>query len=162
MFMAVLLLVLMGALGLAAIDMAGRDRQSAGFQNRTRSAFYAAEAGAAHGRDLVGDIADHYATPPPLPTTTLGDLGAGNLYDREGQLPQYYGDPDFADPIRWSNQIGPPAPGANLQGGAPRREVYFFINVVGQSPGALGSGIEGRASTARIEAVQTRVLSVAY
>ena len=53
MFVAVLMLVLMGWLGLAAMDTASRDQQLAGFRNRSRSAFYAAEAGAAAGRALV-------------------------------------------------------------------------------------------------------------
>jgi hypothetical protein len=44
LFLAVMMLVLMGFLGLAALDRVTRDEQVAGFQNRARTAFYAAEA----------------------------------------------------------------------------------------------------------------------
>lgn len=161
MFVAVLLLVLMGAMGLAAVDMAGRDRQAAGFQNRTRSAFYAAEAGAAHARSLIRTVGSRGET-PPLPQTNLGDLGAGNLYDRETQLPQYYGDPAFADPIRYARD-GTVAGGMNLQeGGTQFVNTLWQINVVGQSPSAIGGSFEQRASTARVEVVETKVLASGY
>lgn len=161
MFIAVLLLVLMGAMGLAAVEMAGRDRQAAGFQNRTRGAFYAAEAGAAHGRSLIRTVGSRADT-PPLPQTNLGDLGAGNLYDYETQLPQYYGDPAFADPIRYARD-GSVAGGMNLQeGGTKFVNTLWQINVVGQSASALGGGFETRASTARVEVVETKVLASGY
>lgn len=162
MFMAVLLLVLMGAMGLAAVDMAGRDRQAAGFQNRSLGAFYAAEAGAAHGRALIRGVGDRSET-PALPTTNLGDLGAGNLYDRESQLPQYYPDPAFADPVRYADKEGAIAGGMNLQeGGTKFVNTLWQINVVGQSANALDTAFEGRASTARIEVMETKVLASGY
>ena len=52
MLIAVMMLVLMGLLGVAAMETAGEDQKIAGLTNRSRSAFYAAEAGAAHGRQL--------------------------------------------------------------------------------------------------------------
>ena len=44
----VMLLLLLGVIGLSALDTVMRDQQVAGFQNRSTAAFYAAEAGVAH------------------------------------------------------------------------------------------------------------------
>ena len=49
----VLLLVLLAVIGLAALDTVTRDQQVAGFQNRSRLALYAAEAGVADAKDRL-------------------------------------------------------------------------------------------------------------
>ena len=159
MLVAVMMLVLMGLLGVAALDTAGEDQKIAGLTNRSRSAFYAAEAGAAHGRRLIAD-ADTRATLPVLPVTQLGDAA---MYNRYQTQPSYYPDPNppgGGAAIRYMNDGGPAA-GMNLNN--PRYvETIWRINVVGQSPQNLGGVFEAAASTARVEVQQTKVLSAGY
>ena len=49
----VLLLLLLGVIGLSALDTVTRDQQVAGAQNRSTAALYAAEAGLAQAKDEV-------------------------------------------------------------------------------------------------------------
>jgi hypothetical protein len=154
LFVAVMMLVLMGFLGLAALDRVTRDEQVAGFQNRARSAFYAAEAGVAAARSLVSDpnqVYDRTATPAFPDQATPRQVGDVALYDREGGgLPEYYGDPAVAPkpPIRWAKDgKGGGAFGMNLQanqGGL--KETLWMINVVGESPDGSRSRVEVLAS----------------
>ena len=157
LFLAVMMLVLMGALGLAAMEAVTRDRQVAGFQNRTRSAFFAAEAGAAQGRNAVRTVGSRNDL-PPLAAANLGDVA---LYDRERALPQYSPDADFPNPIRYV-QDGRVAGGMNLGSKTKFVDTHWQINVVGQSPNAAGVIGAGRASTARLEVVETKVLASGY
>jgi hypothetical protein len=159
MLVAVMMLVLMGLLGVAALDTAGEDQQIAGLTNRSRSAFYAAEAGAAHGRQLIAD-ADSRSAAPVLPATTLGDA---TLYSRYQAQPRYF--PDPAPPSGGAAiqyvEDGGPAEGMNLAN--PRYvNTIWRINVIGQSPENAGGIWEQRASTARVEVQQTKVLSTGY
>lgn len=161
MFVAVLMLVLMGALGLAALEGAGQDRQIAGFQNRSNTAFYAAEAAVAQARQVVRDDSTPDG-PGKLPVTNLGDAA---LYDREAVLPSYGPDPAMAvvNPtgILDLNKTGP-VPGVDGRvGGAGLTVSYWQINVQGTSPQA-GLGLDGRASTARIETIEAKVGSSGY
>lgn len=152
MFVAVLLLVLMGWIGLSALNTTTRDQQVAGYQNRSRSAFFAAEAGAAKGRAVLRTVSDRNST-PALPTAFLGDAA---MYARWQQQPQYYADPAFPKPIRYVTDIGP-APGANLAN--PKLfSTLWLINVVGQSYDASGGIGSHRASTVRIEVGELRTL----
>ena len=77
LFVAVVMLVLMGFLGLAALDRVGSDEQIAGYQNRARTAFYAAHAGVAEARILVKDSATLTSSTRPFHTdvapATIGD-----------------------------------------------------------------------------------------
>ncbi len=161
MFVAVLMLVLMGALGLAALEGASQDRQIAGFQNRSDNAFYAAEAAVAQARQLVRDDSAPNAA-GKLVAANLADVA---LYDREGALPRY--GPDQAmlavNPtgILDLNKTGP-VPGVDGRvGGAGLTVRYFQINVQGTSPQA-GFGLDGRASTARIETIEAKVGASGY
>lgn len=89
----VLVMLLLGAIGISALDTVMRDQQVAGYQNRSSTAFYAAEAGISAAKDLVRrnvlsgterlDFADSAA---PIP------IGDTSLYP-EGQ-PEYYGSPE--------------------------------------------------------------------
>ncbi len=155
MFLAVMMLVLMGWLGLAAMDTATRDRQVAGFQNRSRSAFYAAEAGVAAGRAAIRSVTSRGST-PPLVATNLGDAA---LYDNETQLPSFYGDPNFAPNFISYADDGGVAGGMNLGSKTKFVNTLWRINVVGQSPNALGAG---RGSTAAVEVMETKILASGY
>ena len=149
LFVAVLVLALMGALGIMAFNTVLVDRQVAGFQNRANTAFYAAEAAAATGRSLLRSVGSRSDT-PALPTSTLGDVG---LYDREPTLPSYSGDPAEVNPIRYLRDGGR-AGGMGVEvGGQSFVYTLWQINVQGQSPGG---------STARIEVVETKVLDQGY
>lgn len=161
MFVAVLMLVLMGALGLAALEGASQDRQIAGFQNRSDNAFYAAEAGVALARQVVRDDPSPGAA-GKLPLTNLGDAA---LYNREAVLPRFGPDPALAgvNPtgILDLNKTGP-VPGVDGRvGGSGLTVRYWQINVQGTSPQA-GLGLDGRASTSRIETIEAKVGSSGY
>jgi hypothetical protein len=139
----------MGALGIMAFNTVLVDRQVAGFQNRAKTAFYAAEAAAAEGRSLVRTVGSRTET-PNLNPRALGDAA---LYDREFALPSYSGDPAFPNPIRYIGESGV-AGGANLQTrGQKFVNTLWQINVRGQSPDG---------STTRIEVMETKVLAQGY
>lgn len=159
MLLAVMMLVLMGLLGVAAMDTSSQDQQVAGLTNRSRSAFYAAEAGASHGRQLIADTGSR-TTAPALPQTFLGDPA---MYARYQSQPQYFPDPNppaGGAAIQYVEDGGP-AEGMNLAN--PRYvNTIWRINVVGQSPENAGGVWSQRASTARIEVMESKVLSTGY
>jgi hypothetical protein len=145
LFVAVMMLVLMGFLGLAALDRVMRDEQVAGFQNRARTAFYAAEAAVAEARSLLANsaiVSDRSSAIPFHPDTAPRTVGDTALYDREGgTLPRYHGDPSFNPAIRYLKD-GPGLQGGNLQPGQGLVETLWQINVVGASPDGSRSRIE--------------------
>ncbi len=159
MLIAVMMLVLMGLLGVAAMDTAGEDQQIAGLTNRSRSAFYAAEAGASHARQLIVDAGSR-TTVPILPQTFLGDAA---MYARYQSQPQYFPDPNppGGGPAIVYVEDGAPAEGMNLAN--PKYvNTIWRINVVGQSPENAGGVWNQRASTARIEVMESKVLATGY
>ena len=160
MFVAVMLLALLGAMGVASMNSVNRDRQVAGFQNRSNNAFYAAEAGAAHARNLVRQNAESRLSVINLPNNNLGDAA---LYNYETQLPQYYADPALAavNPtgITYQGDGGDSEGMQEQEGGVKFVDTLWRINVVGQSPSALGASIDSRGSTARIEVIQSKVMA---
>ena len=146
MFLAVMLLVLMGALGLVALDTASEDRRIAGFQNRSSSAFQAAEAGAAHASELART---NILTINP---TNLSDVG---VYDREGALPSYRADPSplpvGVNPTGIVSAGIGAIDGSSPDAGGGWKTGKWRINVEGRSPTTAGGGMDGRMSTSRIE-----------
>ncbi len=146
MFLAVMLLVLMGALGLVALDTASEDRRIAGFQSRSNSAFQAAEAGVAHAAELVR------TNVTTIPATNLSDVG---VYDREAALPSYRADPNplpvGANPTGIVSAGIGAAEGVAPEAGGGWKTGKWRINVEGRSPTAAGGGMDGRMSTARVE-----------
>jgi hypothetical protein len=144
LFVAVMMLVLMGFLGLAALDRVGRDEQVAGFQNRARTAFYAAEAGSAEGRRLIAtsNSLDDTWVPTFHDESTPRELGDTALYDREeGALPSYYGDPLVDDPIVFVKGTKKFMEGSNAANPL-LFEAWWRINVVGESPDGSVSRME--------------------
>ena len=154
LFVAVMMLMLMGGLGLAALDTVTRDRQVAGFQSRGKNAFYAADAAGAAARNQVrsvGSRSDKPAFPTQGAPQTLGD---STVYDREATLPRYYGDPAVTDPIRYIRDGTPYMSGGNLKvGGQKLVHTLWQANVVGES--AAGGAT-------RIELMETKILSSGY
>jgi len=91
LMIAVLLLSVMGLVGLASMDTVMRDRQVAGYQSRTRSSLYAADAGVSWGQGIIftqvqplipQGVAALYDFDPTFPDDSsphlLGDGTAGN------------------------------------------------------------------------------------
>ena len=155
MFLTVLLLALMGGLGLAALDSATRDRDSAGYYNREAAAFYAAEAGIAHARAIIRGVASTDELPAfptqAAPQSIVGGSGGGVVASNGLPAAAYYGDPDVANPIRSDgDSAGQYSEGMNLQSkGAKAMATLWTLNVVGNGPDG---------ATARIEAKEVKFI----
>ena len=158
MFITVLLLAMMGGLGLAALDTAAHDRDTAGYYNRETSAFYAADAGVQHARALVkkvGSITDTPNFPTSAAPQKIGDTSLyASFYSAAGAAasqPSYYADPAFANAIRSDgNSAGQYSEGMNLQSkGAKAVATLWQINVIGK-------GSDG--STTRLEAKEVKFI----
>ena len=112
MFVTVLLLALMGALGLAALDAASRDRDSAGYYSRETAAFYAAEAGVAHARAIVRGVGSVDELPnfptQGSPQNIVGYTGGGGVVTPTAPPATYYGDPLSLKTGSSPLGIGPP------------------------------------------------------
>ena len=134
LLIAVLMLVLMGLIGIGALDAVTRDRQVAGYLNRKKVAFYAAEAGVAEALQTLNTDLQ-----PSVSNATLGDTSI-YPYGR----PSYRPDPDVADPIE-NIGVGSAA-GMNLaigQGGAAVFQIsYWRVNVRGDAPGGSVARLE--------------------
>lgn len=149
----VLLLVLLGIIGLAALDTVQSDQQVAGFQNRSRMAFYAAEAGVADAKNRLRDVWSTDATvafPDDSAPVMMGDTAQFPT----GQ-PSYYADPLAAAGIEYMNAGAPSVAGGHDQrlGGSSRVNTLWRIRVEGNAPGG---------STSRLEVVATRELDGGY
>jgi len=148
LLVAVLMLVLMGMLGLAALDTVTQDRQVAGFQTRARAAFYAAEAGVGTSKNLVRTAGERTVV-PVLPTTSLGDT-ATYPYGR----PSFTGDPDFASPVRYVRDGAPWSQGGDLRVGKQKLvNTLWQANVRGDTPDG---------ASARLEAMLSKLLASGY
>ena len=136
LLIAVVLLLLLGLIGFAALDTVTRDQQVAGFQNRKKIAFFAAEAGMAEAFEKF--------TTSGAPSVTATSLGDSTIYPY-GQ-PSYREDPSVTDPIYPVGTAAMPLSSANIgQGGVPTYQIsYWKIRVQGDAPGN---------SMARVEAV---------
>ncbi|MBW2397171.1 MAG: hypothetical protein JRG95_23220, partial [Deltaproteobacteria bacterium] len=150
MFIAVLMLVLMGWMGMAAMNTVTRDNQIAGFQNRNQNAFFAAEAGVAYARAVVeheiGDTTDlpGVGTVPAFPTraapTQISQVANYAEWQNGiagSELPRYYADPNPPDPTKPEPihyfGAGEIMDGDDIQvGGTHRQGTLWRITVVGQ------------------------------
>ena len=149
----VLLLVLVGIIGLAALDTVQRDQQVAGFQNRSRVAFYAAEAGVADAKNrlrAVWTTTDTVDFPDESAPTLVGD---SSLYPLG--RPRYYGDPSVPAAISYMDAGAPSVSGGHDQrlGGSIRVNTLWLIRVEGSTPDGASS---------RLEVVATRELDGGY
>jgi len=148
----VLLLVLLSVMGLAALDTVQRDQQVAGFQNRARLAFYAAEAGIADAKNRLRDVWTDTATvtfPDQANAVFLGDATLFPL-----GRPSYFADPDAPQGVEHLNGGAPSFGGGGDQRvGRTRVNTLWLIRVAGETP-------EGARS--RLEVVATRELDAGY
>jgi len=141
----VLMLLLLGVIGLAALDTVTRDQQVAGFQNRSTAAFYAAEAGLALAKDEVRRNY-LYASPNEQITTFATSANPGTFGDTSlypGGVPQYYADPEDpdADNMRAGNPVRSNGGGANMRMGGTSWSfgAPYKLRVVGETAdGAKG------------------------
>jgi hypothetical protein len=149
----VLLLVLLTVIGLAALDTVTRDQQVAGFQNRSRLAFYAAEAGVADAKNRLRDVwstDDAVDFPDENDAVLLGDAATF-----PGGQPRYYADPEADAGVEYMDASAPSIAGGHdiREGGAKWINTLWRIRVAGSAPGGTLS---------RIEVVATRELSGGY
>lgn len=141
----VLLLVLLGVIGLAALDTVTRDQQVAGFQNRSRIAFYAAEAGVADAKNRLREvwaIDQVVAFPDEANAVEIGDTVSFPY----GQ-PLYFGDPSVPSAIRWAESGVPDCEGNDCrQGGSMKVNTLWQIRVTGRANDGATSLIEVMAT----------------
>lgn len=147
MFITVLLLAMMGGLGLAALDSATRDRDTAGYYNRETSAFYAADAGVQHARAIVKKLNSQFDVPvfnDAGNPQTIGDTSAyATFIGGGGSLPAYYGDPAAPSGIEKDTIPGQGVcEGLNFQ----RQQVptLWIIRVEGRGPDGTTARIEAK------------------
>jgi hypothetical protein len=146
----VLLLVMLGVIGLAALDTVTRDQQVAGFQNRSRLAFYAAEAGVADAKERLRAVFSTDAVVNFPDNANAVDLGDAGMFPY-GQ-PSYYGDPSVARAVTFMD-AGALDLGSGMdlrEGGEQWINTLWRIRVEGSAPGG---------TTARLDVVATRSLS---
>ncbi len=143
----VLVMMLLGAIGISALDTVMRDQQVAGYQNRSNTAFYAAEAGVAAAKDQVRrnvlsgrerlTFADS-ATPVML----------SDSYTHPDGQPMYYGSPKSGEEALQSLDQSMKIAGAagsdmRVGMGANRSNFQLWkIRVAGQTPEGAVSKIE--------------------
>lgn len=159
LLVAVLLLALMGVIGLASMETVSRDRQIAGYQKRSQTALYAAEAGVAAAVGLIrkdipalanlgeGALEDYdpqTPAPPDFPEQSAPQ-SIGSDFPAPGS-PEYYMDPDAADPndttaspqaIRYMGK-GDPCDGwimSSEESSVDWSEALWDIRVEGRNPG---------------------------
>lgn len=143
----VLLLLLLGALGLSALDTVTRDQQVAGYQNRSTSAFYAAEAGLAQAKDEVrrnyffGAIGEVVTTFPT--SASPGSFGDSSLYPYG--RPQYYADPDVSEPMKALDPVAKPGGGGSnmrMGGASWGYSAPYRLRVVGETADGARAKLE--------------------
>jgi len=131
---AMFLLVMMSLVGVYALDTVALDQQVAGFQNRKKLAFYAAEAAAAEALSTLA-----VSGTPDVSSFSMGD---SSLYP--------YGQPTYGLDSTAANPVEPLAAGAmdgmNLaigQGGSSKFNLQTWkVRVEGNAPGGSVSRIE--------------------
>jgi len=134
MVIAMLMMLLMGLIGFAALATVTRDAQVAGAQFRKKTSFYAAEGAVAKALETMRTTGT-----PSVPTTSLGD---STIYPH-GQ-PTYSLDTVVPNPVESLGVGG--FPGMNLQlgqNGQPMFQMQMYrVRVQGTSPGGGLSRLE--------------------
>jgi hypothetical protein len=141
LLIAMLFAVLMGLIGFASLDTVMRDRQSAGFQNLSHSALYAADAGIAQSLNILrSEIVGNALAPNDCLTTTLP---ATNL----GDGVSYRADPNAAPQICMLSSAEPCAEfDSSIEQG---QSIYLYtvwnMRVEGSAPGGATAYLQASA-----------------
>jgi hypothetical protein len=160
LLIAMLMLIIFGAMAVASMDTVTRDRQIAGIHSQTILAFQAAEAGVSAGlaalRNPAGgwpsSIAGLASFSPALPNIELGETG-----DYPYGQPSYVQDPDAPNAIEYMG-VGGDCPGweisidvSNIGGsGLKVAETVFDIRVQGQTQTGARTRIEAAAARCHV------------
>lgn len=160
LLIAILMLIIFGAMAVASMDTVTRDRQLAGIHSQAHLAFQAAEAGVAAGLAALRNptvpwptsIAGLSGFSPPLTYVVLGDS-----YDHPHGLPTYVQDPDAPAAIQYLG-VGGECPDWEVSidvsniggGGLTVLETLFDIRVQGQTQTGARSRIEAGAARCHV------------
>ncbi len=152
----VMLLVLMGLIGIAAMETVTQDRKVAGFQTQSKMALYAAEAGLSDAKERLTTDPNAYdkTAVVPFPACAAAiNYGDPAIY---GALP-YTAQPSYcADPNIGVNPaiqyVGSQPVSINMDQSLPR-EVYWLyrIRVQGQASGQNTARLDTVAGAFRLE-----------
>jgi hypothetical protein len=143
LFVAVLILALMGALAIASLESASRDQQAAGYYNRSNTALFAAEAGVAAAIAMI-EQPTKPACPGVIAFSTLGlpsYIGDATMWLSFGGQPKYYGDPAVANAVQCVGTRTRPGGSMSVTGGSEIVEDWR-IYVVGESPDGSRARVE--------------------
>ncbi len=145
LLVAMMLLVLMGLIGMAALQTVSQDRQVAGYQNRARLALYASDA------TVSGAMMQLASGPQNCPGTLVlatGTLGDSTAYPY-GQ-PSYGPDPEVATPLKCVG-VGPPDPNLgirlNVGGSAKFVSQFWELHGLGKTADGSAARVEARLTT---------------
>jgi len=160
LLIAMLMMIIFGAIAVASMDTVTRDRELAGIHSQSNLSFQAAEAGVAAGLAALRNPAQPWPTSiaglatfnPPLPNIALGDAATYPY----GQ-PSYVQDPAAAQPIRYLG-VGGECPDWEVSldtsniggGGLTVLETVFDIRVQGQTQTGARSRIEAAAARCHV------------
>jgi hypothetical protein len=150
LLVSVMLLVLMAMIGFASLETVTRDRQVAGYQTRSRTALYAADAGIAVAANTLAaalsasanlGVASLATVTPALPATTLGDTsvhphGQPSFGPEPGVTPIRYlgtGKPCDSEFGGMSQEVG---------SGAQWKSAIWEIRVQGQTSDGVPSRLQ--------------------
>lgn len=160
LLIAMLMMIIFGALAVASMDTVTRDRQISGIASQATLAFQAAEAGVSAGlaalRNPAGgwpsSIAGLASFSPPLPDIELGQTG-----DYPHGQPSYTKDPDAPNAIEYMG-VGGDCPGweisidvSNIGGsGLKVAETLFDIRVQGETQTGARTRVEAAAARCHV------------
>lgn len=160
LLIAILMLIIFGAMAVAAMDTVTRDRQIAGIHSQANQSFQAAEAGLAAGLVALRNPTTPWPSSagglasfsPPLPNIALGMAG-----DYPHGQPSYVQDPNAAAAIQYLG-VGDVCPEwetsidvTNIGGGGVTvLETVFDIRVQGQTQTGARTRIEGAAARCHV------------
>jgi hypothetical protein len=143
----VLLLLLLGVIGLSALDTVTRDQQVAGAQNRSTAALYAAEAGLAQAKDEVRRNYNYARIGEQITTFATeanpAQFGDAALYPNG--RPEYYADPGDPDAMKALSPVSSPGGGGSnmrIGGASWGYAAPYKLRVVGETADGAKAKLE--------------------